>query len=290
MTQHHLAPVRSPPAGPSDQQFDLAVAAYLTRFTGSSREHARSDLRCFLAWCAERHLDPLDARRPHRELYMRWMQEIRRFKDLRSHSREHFRPRQGTRPSRAPSMRQGHQGGHDPIAAGRRPRHRPRHQRPQYRSDPAEHPRNQDGPARRHPPAPPPRPHQRCAHQPRSPAHAPAYLRHHDARRRRRHTRRPDRRTPRRPENHHAPTTAPARTSTATRTTSSPPTWPPAHEIVRIAQSDIVEKRGQPRSRSCSAWHAARSIDPPTAQRRDSFSLESRNQVRGRPICGQLAR
>ncbi len=45
MTQHHLAPVPVPlPQGPSDQQFDLAVAAYLTRFTGSSREHARSDL------------------------------------------------------------------------------------------------------------------------------------------------------------------------------------------------------------------------------------------------------
>ena len=27
-----------------------------------------------------RGLDPLDARRPHRELYIRWMQEIRRFK------------------------------------------------------------------------------------------------------------------------------------------------------------------------------------------------------------------
>jgi integrase/recombinase XerD len=58
----------------------LAVAAYLTRFTGSSRDHARSDLRCFLSWCAERRLDPLAARRPHLELYIRWMQEVRRFK------------------------------------------------------------------------------------------------------------------------------------------------------------------------------------------------------------------
>jgi site-specific recombinase XerD len=31
-------------------------------------------------WCAERGLDPLAARRPHLELYIRWMQEIRRFK------------------------------------------------------------------------------------------------------------------------------------------------------------------------------------------------------------------
>jgi site-specific recombinase XerD len=37
-------------------------------------------LRCYLAWCAERGLDPLAALRPHLELYIRWMQEIRRFK------------------------------------------------------------------------------------------------------------------------------------------------------------------------------------------------------------------
>jgi hypothetical protein len=52
------------------------VAAYLTRITGSSRDHARSDLRCSLAWCADRSLDPLGW--PHLELYIRWMQEVRR--------------------------------------------------------------------------------------------------------------------------------------------------------------------------------------------------------------------
>jgi integrase/recombinase XerD len=56
------------------------VAAYLARFKGSSREHTESDLRCFLTWCAERSLDPLASRRPHLELYIFWMQEIRRFK------------------------------------------------------------------------------------------------------------------------------------------------------------------------------------------------------------------
>jgi integrase/recombinase XerD len=61
-------------------QLRLAVAAYLARFQGSSRYHTESDLRCYLAWCAERGLDPLTARRPHLELYIRWMQEIRRFK------------------------------------------------------------------------------------------------------------------------------------------------------------------------------------------------------------------
>jgi integrase/recombinase XerD len=58
----------------------LAAAAYLGRFKGSSREHTQSDLRCYLTWCAERGLDPLAARRPDLELYIRWMQELRRFK------------------------------------------------------------------------------------------------------------------------------------------------------------------------------------------------------------------
>lgn len=58
----------------------LAVAAYLARFSGSSRDHAHSDLRCFLAWCTQRGLDPLTAPRVHLELYIRWMQEVRQFK------------------------------------------------------------------------------------------------------------------------------------------------------------------------------------------------------------------
>ena len=65
---------------PFTDQLRLAVAAYLARFKGASRYHTESDLRCYLAWCAERSLDPLAARRPHLELYIRWMQEIRRFK------------------------------------------------------------------------------------------------------------------------------------------------------------------------------------------------------------------
>src|SRR5215472_10813341 len=65
---------------PFTDQLRLAVAAYLARFKGSSRQHTESDLRCFLSWCAEHGLDPLAARRPHLELYVRWMQETRRFK------------------------------------------------------------------------------------------------------------------------------------------------------------------------------------------------------------------
>jgi len=80
MTPHDLVVVSAHDASPAAGPLDRAVAAYLTRFTGSSREHARSDLRCFLTWCAERDLNPLAARRPHLKLYIRWMQEIRRFK------------------------------------------------------------------------------------------------------------------------------------------------------------------------------------------------------------------
>ena len=74
------------PSAPSDRPVPfadplrLAVAADLARFKGSSREHAESDLRCFLFWCAERDLDPLGARPPHLALYIRWMLEVRRFK------------------------------------------------------------------------------------------------------------------------------------------------------------------------------------------------------------------
>jgi len=80
MTSTPLAPASSDPPEPFTDRLRLAAAAYLARFKGSSREHTQSDLRCYLAWCAERGLDPLAAQRPHLELYIRWMQEIRRFK------------------------------------------------------------------------------------------------------------------------------------------------------------------------------------------------------------------
>src|ERR1700712_1136231 len=57
----------------------MAAAAYLARYRGQSRVHADSDLRAYLYWCAERGLDPLAAVRPHIELYVRWMQEHRRY-------------------------------------------------------------------------------------------------------------------------------------------------------------------------------------------------------------------
>jgi integrase/recombinase XerD len=75
-----VLPVRLVDSRAAADPLRLAVAAFLARYMGSSRDHAHSDLRCFLAWCAERGLDPLAASRVHLELYIRWMQEVRRFK------------------------------------------------------------------------------------------------------------------------------------------------------------------------------------------------------------------
>ena len=52
----------SPDSEFGDAALRLAVAAYLARFKGPSRVHTESDLRCYLAWCAEHGLDPFDAR------------------------------------------------------------------------------------------------------------------------------------------------------------------------------------------------------------------------------------
>jgi site-specific recombinase XerD len=80
MSSTDLTPVPADHPAPFTDQLRLAVAAYLARFTGPSRQHTESDLRCYPSWCAERGLDPLAARRPHLELYIRWMQELRHFK------------------------------------------------------------------------------------------------------------------------------------------------------------------------------------------------------------------
>jgi integrase/recombinase XerD len=67
-------------SGESAGPLRLTAVADLARFAGSSREHTASDLRCYLRWCADRGLDPLAARCPDLEQYIRWMQEACRFK------------------------------------------------------------------------------------------------------------------------------------------------------------------------------------------------------------------
>ncbi len=58
----------------------MAVIAYLARFKDQSRIHTAAHLRSYLTWYPTRGLDPLAATRPHIELYLRWLQEIRRFR------------------------------------------------------------------------------------------------------------------------------------------------------------------------------------------------------------------
>ena len=48
MTFTELPSIPSDPLVPFTDQLRLAVAAYLARFNGSSREHIESDLRCYL--------------------------------------------------------------------------------------------------------------------------------------------------------------------------------------------------------------------------------------------------
>jgi len=77
-----ITPLLLPADGPASRpdRLRLAAAGYLARFTGPSRVHTESDLRIYLAWCAERRVDPLAVERAQVELYVRWMQEVRRFK------------------------------------------------------------------------------------------------------------------------------------------------------------------------------------------------------------------
>ncbi len=59
-----------------DANLRIAIAAYLARFKGLTRVHGESDLRSYLTWCHDQGLDPMKARRPHIELFLRWMQEV----------------------------------------------------------------------------------------------------------------------------------------------------------------------------------------------------------------------
>ena len=63
-----------------DPMLRLAVAAHLARYKGQSRAHTASDLNAYLRWCLEKDLRPLHAQRAHVELYLRWLQEVRRLR------------------------------------------------------------------------------------------------------------------------------------------------------------------------------------------------------------------
>lgn len=73
-------PEALPSSSDNDLVLRLATAAYPGRFIGTSRMHTESDLRLFFAWCADQHLAPLTAQRAQIERYVRWMEEVCRFK------------------------------------------------------------------------------------------------------------------------------------------------------------------------------------------------------------------
>lgn len=52
-----------------------AALSFLARYRGMTLRAYSKDLRYFLAWCAERDLKPLQAERPHLELYLRWLEQ-----------------------------------------------------------------------------------------------------------------------------------------------------------------------------------------------------------------------
>jgi site-specific recombinase XerD len=66
--------------GASEDLLRVAVAAHLARYKGLTRAHTNSDPQVFLRWCVEHKLDPLRVRRVDVELFVRWLEEIRRFK------------------------------------------------------------------------------------------------------------------------------------------------------------------------------------------------------------------
>ena len=58
-------------ASPGELVLRAAVAAYLGRYRGLTRQHSESDLRVFLRWCTDHELDPLAAVRVDIERYIR---------------------------------------------------------------------------------------------------------------------------------------------------------------------------------------------------------------------------
>ena len=62
------------------RELGLAAVAHLSRYRGTSRKHTESDLRVIFGWCQDRQLAPLAAQRHDLELYLRWLQDVRRFK------------------------------------------------------------------------------------------------------------------------------------------------------------------------------------------------------------------
>ena len=53
----------------------VAVAAFLAGYSGGTRVSYTTDLRIFASWCHEHHLNLLNVKRAHLELFGRWMEQ-----------------------------------------------------------------------------------------------------------------------------------------------------------------------------------------------------------------------
>lgn len=73
MNDHDLPATRMSPI--TDVQ--LAAAGYLARYSGHTRESYTTDMKVFFAWCGDNGLEPFAVRRPHIELFVRWLEEVR---------------------------------------------------------------------------------------------------------------------------------------------------------------------------------------------------------------------
>lgn len=54
----------------------LATMGFLARYKGRTLEAYTLDLRSYFGWCATHGLAPLQATRPHLELFIRWMEQV----------------------------------------------------------------------------------------------------------------------------------------------------------------------------------------------------------------------
>src|SRR5947208_104010 len=80
MATSSFHPVESAAHAADTHPLKLAISGFLANFKGQTRIHAESDLACFLRWCQRVEVSPLATRRVDLELYLRWMQNDRRFK------------------------------------------------------------------------------------------------------------------------------------------------------------------------------------------------------------------
>lgn len=61
----------------SRDPLELAIAGFLAGYRGNTFRSYRTDLKTYLDWCAQHDLAPLDAKRPHIELYLRHCEGVR---------------------------------------------------------------------------------------------------------------------------------------------------------------------------------------------------------------------